>query len=57
VHSCDVSHAVLFVDHNRHVVGEARGEEGQEKNKRANSLKFHKHIRFQAFVTREMSQG
>jgi hypothetical protein len=52
VHSGDVSHVVVLVDYNRHVMGEARGEERQEKNKKhANSLKFHKHIRFQAFVT------
>src|SRR5580704_4012416 len=49
MYGSDVSHVVVPVDHKRHMVSEARGEERQEKNKKpAEPSKFHKHIQLHA---------
>jgi hypothetical protein len=48
----NVLHLVVFVDYNGHVVGEARCENRQEKNrKHGKPLKSHKHIQSQYVVT------
>lgn len=41
----DGANIVFLVDHDRHVMGETRSEEGQEKNKEyGKALRFHEHI-------------
>jgi hypothetical protein len=45
VHCSHVFNLVVFVDYDRHMVGEARREKRQEKNrKHGKALKSHKHI-------------
>jgi hypothetical protein len=52
----DGTNVVLFVDDYRHVVGEARREERQEKNrKHGKALEFHRHIHGEQFCHDNMT--
>jgi hypothetical protein len=45
VRGSDGANIVFLVDHDRHMVGETRSEEGQEKSKEyGKSLRFHEHF-------------
>ncbi len=51
VNGSDISHIVVFIYHDRHMVSKTRSEERQEKNKnRSSALKFHKLIQFQTLL-------